>query len=313
MRQVRHFNVKFGLRTTVRVPFQKLHALGNDFIVASRSIGSISTEPRWLKSRLSTASQRILGKAICDRHMGVGADGFLLVETGCKPEYDAVVRFFNADGSEAEMSGNGVRCVGALLMDSGDYQSPLRIKTLAGVRVLEVRKHQGERWEFRVTMGCPILEPHAIPFSAKGASAPVLGYILLTRRGKQRVTVTSMGNPHCSVFVKSFDRINWPALGREIEMHPLFPNGTNVEFVRVISRRRIEVRFWERGVGITASSGTGSCAAMVASVLNGFTGRNLEVQTTAGKLGISWPEGGEVTLTGPAVKIASGTYEYRRA
>jgi diaminopimelate epimerase len=119
-----------------------------------------------------------------------------------------------------------------------------------------------------------------------------------------------MGNPHCSLFVKRFDRIDWPALGREIEVHPLFPNRTNVEFVRVVSRRTIEVRFWERGVGITASSGTGSCAASVACILNGVTHRKVRVKTVAGDLDVAWPESGEVTLTGPAVKVAEGNFCY---
>jgi diaminopimelate epimerase len=299
------------LSETPSLPFHKFHALGNDFIVTSRSIGLTRAEASRIKGPLRLASLPKLAEAICDRHTGVGADGFLIVEAGRKPQFDALVRFFNADGSEAEMSGNGIRCAGVFLMDSGEYQSPLRIKTLAGVKVLEVTKHQRETWEFRVTMGCPVLDPRAIPFAAKGVSEPVVGYTLATRRGKKRATVTSMGNPHCSLFVKSFDRINWPVLGREIEIHPLFPNRTNVEFVRVISRRRIEVRFWERGVGITASSGTGSCAAAVASILNGFTHRKLEVETTAGKLRIAWPDDDEVTLTGPAVKIAFGTYVYR--
>lgn len=304
-----HFNLSFNL-ATVRMPFHKFHALGNDFIVTSRSRGATRAEGSWVKGPLSLAMLRKLAKTICDRHTGIGADGFLLVEG--KPKYDAAVRFFNADGSEAEMSGNGIRCVGAFLMGSGESKSPLRIKTVAGVRALEVVNYNGASWTFRVKMGRPILDPQRIPFAARGASTPVVGYALATPHSKQRVTVTSMGNPHCSLFVKSFDRIDWAALGSEIENHPLFPNRTNVEFVRVISRRRIEVRFWERGVGITASSGTGSCGAAVASILNGFTDRKVEVKTIAGNLEITWPEDGEVTLTGPAVKIADGTYLYRR-
>lgn len=307
---MRHFNLSFDL-ATLRMPFHKFHALGNDFIVTSRSIGLTRAEDWWVKGPLSLAALRKLAKTICDRHTGIGADGFLLVEG--KPKYDAAVRFFNADGSEAEMSGNGIRCVGAFLIGSGESKSPLRIKTVAGVRALEAVNYNGASWTFRVKMGCPILDPQRIPFAARGASTPVVGYALATPNSKQRVTVTSMGNPHCSFFVKSFDRIDWAALGSEIENHPLFPNRTNVEFVRVISRRRIEVRFWERGVGITASSGTGSCAAAVASILNDFTDRKVEVKTTAGNLEIAWPEDGEVTLTGPAVKIADGTYLYRRS
>jgi diaminopimelate epimerase len=300
------------MKKTLSLPFGKLHALGNDFIVAGEAIRTTGTRPAsgWLRKPLSTKALQRLARAICDRHTGLGADGFLLVGADPKAEYDAVVRFFNADGSEAEMSGNGIRCVGAFLMDSEDRKSPLRVKTMAGVKVLEVVKRKRESWTFRVRMGRPVLEPQNIPFGAAELSGPVVGYSLPTRHGKQRVTVTSMGNPHCSLFVKSFDRMDWPALGREIEIHPLFPNRTNVEFVRVVSRRKIEVRFWERGVGITASSGTGSCAAAVASILNGLTDRRVVVDTTAGKLKVFWSQDAEVTLTGPAAMIAQGSYYY---
>jgi diaminopimelate epimerase len=302
------------VKKTLWVPFHKLQALGNDFIVSSGAVRPFGDrlESGGLPIVLKTAALKGLATAICERHMGVGADGFLLVQRDRETDCDAAVRFFNADGSEAEMSGNGIRCVGAVLMDSGDYETPLRLRTLAGVKVLETVTHQGARWEFRVRMGHPILAPQAVPFAVTGVSAPLVGYTLATRHGKQRVTVTSMGNPHCSLFIEDFEQIDWPAIGREIEVHPLFPNRTNVEFVRVVSRRRIEVRFWERGVGITASSGTGSCAAAVASILNGFTNRKLRVETIAGKLRVGWPDGGEVTLTGPVVKVAEGDYYYVR-
>jgi diaminopimelate epimerase len=298
------------MKKTLRVPFHKLHALGNDFIVWSGTMAPTGDEPKSgrLKKRFTTALLRKLARAICDRHKGIGADGFLLVQPGRKTDSDAAVRFFNADGSEAEMSGNGIRCVGAVLMGSGDYKAPLRLRTLAGVKVLETATQQGAQWKFRVRMGHPILAPEAVPFAGTGVSEPVVGYPLATRRGKYRVTVTSMGNPHCSLFVEDFNQIEWPAIGREIEVHPLFPNRTNVEFVRVVSRRQIQVRFWERGVGITASSGTGSCAASVACILNGFASRKVQVKTIAGDLDVEWPEDSEVTLTGPAVKIAEGTY-----
>jgi diaminopimelate epimerase len=300
------------MKRAISVPFQKFHALGNDFIV-SDAVGLPADNRKHsgrLKKSARTALLRKLAKAICDRHTGVGADGFLLIESGSESECDAGVRFFNADGSEAEMSGNGIRCVGAAMMESGGYKTPLRLSTLAGVKLLETVKRQGGRWEFRVRMGHPILEPQRIPFAAKGVSTPVVGYSLSTRHGKHQVTVTSMGNPHCSLFIENFEQVDWPAIGREIEVHPLFPNRTNVEFVSVISPRQVQVRFWERGVGITASSGTGSCAASVASILNGFTRRKLRVRTVAGNLDVAWPESGEVTLTGPAVKVAEGNYYY---
>lgn len=294
------------MKKSFHISFTKLHGCGNDFVVSLikgwRSADRSYARTPGMLSRLANA--------ICDRHTGVGADGFLFVEPPKSHANNARVRFYNADGSEAEMSGNGIRCVGAFLMESGGPKVPLRIETLAGIKTLEPVKSGGGRWVFRVSMGRPILAPRQIPFRAKKVSAPVVRYSLALQKGKVRVTVTSMGNPHCSLFVQDFDRVNWAELGREIERHKAFPNRTNVEFVRVISKREIEVRYWERGVGITASSGTGSCAAAVASILNGFASRRVRVKTMAGTMEVEWPEDGEVFLTGPAQSIAEGVYRF---
>jgi diaminopimelate epimerase len=205
------------------------------------------------------------------------------------------------------MSGNGIRCAGAFLAELSPARRTFLIETLAGLKSLEKVKEAHGKWLFRVGMGAPILEPAKIPFKADDFPAPIKGFPLHTRQGVVQATVTSMGNPHCSIFVKDF---GWESLGREIETNPLFPNRTNVELVKVISRKEIAVRFWERGVGHTMSSGTGSCAATVASILNGFTGRQVRVQTQAGSLLVAWPENGEVILTGPVERIAQGTYNY---
>jgi diaminopimelate epimerase len=278
--------------------FTKFHGLHNDFLVA----------------RLEGRSRHLakLARSITDRHTGVGADGFLVVGKPRRSACDARVRFFNADGSEAEMSGNGIRCVGAFLLKPGRAARRLRIETPAGVRVLDPiripKAGAPSEWIFRVSMGEPILDPARIPFKAGGMSAPLIGFPLEIERGMLRVTVTSMGNPHCSVFVGGFASIDWRKLGRQIERSRFFPRRTNVEFVKVISRNKIEVRFWERGVGETVSSGTGSCAAVVASILNGFADRSVRVLTPAGSLQVDWPQGGEVSLTGPAAVIAEGRF-----
>ncbi len=288
------------MRKTSEVPFVKLHGLGNDFIVSDLGLGPARTP--------GLAVLRSLAKSICERHTGIGADGFLLVTPPRRKGNSARVRFFNADGSEAEMSGNGIRCAGAFLLRGSQQKRPLRIETMAGVKVLKLVKQSGREWEFCVVMGAPVLQPEEIPFIASSVSTPVVQYRLGTNHGELRVTVTSMGNPHCSIFVKNFEQMDWPAVGCEIELHRHFPNRTNVEFIRVISRREIEVRFWERGVGVTASSGTGSCAAAVAAVLNGLTDRQVRVKTVAGTLQVEWPEGGEVVLRGPAQWIAEGLF-----
>ncbi|HEV2351911.1 MAG TPA: diaminopimelate epimerase [Terriglobia bacterium] len=282
---------------TFAIPFTKLHGLGNDFILAhSRGL------PRSLPA---------LARSITDRHTGVGADGFIIVLPPRDKHNRARVRFFNADGSEPEMSGNGIRCAAAFLLAEGKSRGGAKIETVAGVKTLELLGAADNRWIFRVRMGAPILAPASIPFVGGDLSAPIVGFPLPTNAGVFPVTVTSMGNPHCTVFVKDFAALDWAAVGREIERSAHFPHRTNAEFVKVISRRIIEVRFWERGVGVTNSSGTGSCGATVSCILNGFTDRTVSVRTVAGNLEIAWPEGGEVFLTGPVVRVSSGNYYYR--
>jgi diaminopimelate epimerase len=208
------------------------------------------------------------------------------------------------------MSGNGIRCAAAYMRSQKLGRSPLKISTAAGVKVLRLIGSGGGAWRFRVAMGQPILNPGQIPFTGKKGNGPVVGFRLHTSLGDAAATVTSMGNPHCSIFVRDFARLDWEALGREIERHKFFPNRTNVEFVKILSSKAIEVRYWERGVGKTMSSGTGSCAATVASILNGKSGRKVRVRTLAGTLDVEWPEGGEVSLTGPAQMIAEGVYHF---
>jgi diaminopimelate epimerase len=304
------------------IPFAKFHGLGNDWLVVDGK-----DLPR---------SPAKLARAILEHHTGVGADGLVVMLPPRHRKHAARLRFFNPDGSEAEMSGNGIRCAGAFLAELSPARRTFLIETAAGVKSLEKIKEEKGEWLFRVGIGAPILDPAKMPFKAGGFPTPAKDFPLRTWHGVLLVTVTSLGNPHCSIFVKDFETtviapgssqalkaaevaklqlplrylVNWEGLGRQIETNPLFPHRTNVEFVKVISRNEIEVRFWERGVGHTLSSGTGSCAAAVASILNGLTDRQVRVRTEAGFLEVDWQENGEVTLTGPAKRIARGTYDY---
>jgi diaminopimelate epimerase len=280
----------------IEVPFAKFNALGNDWLL----VGSEGL-PRSLAE---------FAGVILDRHMGIGADGLLVVMPPRNKKHHACVRFFNADGSEAEMSGNGVRCAGAFLAELSPVRQTFLVETAAGLKPLEKIEGEKGKWLFRAGMGAPILDPAKIPFEAGDFSPPITGFVLRTQRGVVQATVTSVGNPHCSIFVTDFESVDWASLGREIETNPLFPNRTNVEFVSVISRKEIAVRFWERGVGQTMSSGTGSCAATVASILNDLTERQVRVRTEAGSLQVDWPENGQITLTGRVERIAQGTYNY---
>jgi diaminopimelate epimerase len=320
---------KRPMRISVEIPFAKYQAAGNDFIVTD-FFAPLRGFAKWSGPELGNAGQAIgvdtplIAQSICNRHTGVGADGWLLLLPRRDKRHTARMRVLNADGSEAEMSGNGIRCAAAYLLEAGSgpmesgrrgkakrKPSPsraLRIETAAGVKSVEVVKAEEGRWVFRVGMGEPILAPEKIPFKAGDASPPGVNFPLSLHSGAVPVTVTSMGNPHCSVFVDDFNALDWLALGRQIENHELFPNRTNVEFVKVLSRDEIEVRFWERGVGQTQSSGTGSCAAVAASILNRLTGRKVRVRTLAGELEVGWPANGEVSLTGPVELVARGTY-----
>ena len=307
-----------------KIPFTKFHGLRNDWLIVGGE---------GLPKSLSK-----FARAILDRHTGIGADGLLVIMPARNSKHDARLRFFNVDGSEAEMSGNGIRCAAAFLAELSPPKGTFLIETAAGVKSLEKVEEAKGKWLFRVGMGVPVLEPAKIPFKAGDFPAPVKGFALRTKQGVVHAAVTSMGNPHCSIFVKDFVApvlqeagpspaapsagdspqnetlrypFDWEALGREIEVNPLFPNRTNVEFVKVISRKEISARFWERGVGHTMSSGTGSCAATVASILNDLTGRQVRVQTQAGSLDVVWPEIGGVILTGPVERIAEGTYNYQ--
>jgi len=324
------------------IPFSKFHGLGNDFIVSTGAdVGIIGRSA----SPSSTGALQRFARSICDRHTGVGADGFVVVLAPQRKDNHARIRFFNADGSEAEMSGNGIRCAAAYLLERARHRLvstplhsaverdrgtacrtlprklerrvgqalplPLKLETAGGVRLIRLVSAKSGLWAFRVGMGKPIFDPEKIPFNAPKASPPVVGFLLPTSQGALPITVTSMGNPHCSTFVADFDAIDWRALGHEIENSGLFPKRTNVEFIKVRSRTEVEIRFWERGVGQTASSGTGSCGAVVACILNGLTDRNVRVRTLAGVLEVNWPRNGEVTLRGPAELISQGVYFYR--
>ena len=253
------------------ISFVKAHGAGNDFLLTwAADVPDVDLP--------STA------RAICHRHTGIGADGWILIR-------DTAIRLFNADGSEPEISGNGTRCAAALLIDSGRAADPLTIHTGAGPRHLRLLHRDGRRFLFEMNMGSPMIETRSgLPLAA----------------GTLEVTILDVGNPQCVVFVDSFPQ-NWEALGAEIEGHPLFPKRTNVSFVRVIDAHTIETRFYERGAGVTLSSGTGSTGAGVAAILRRAAASPVEIRTLAGEsLQLRWDD--SVYLTGPAEIIGSGEF-----
>jgi diaminopimelate epimerase len=282
--------------------FAKLHALGNDFLVMNVAGAG------YAQALASHARQ------ICDRHCGVGADGILYYQpTIGDPESDFSALIFNADGSKAEMSGNGVRCLAAFLHQSGQSRrSTLRIRTVSGIKVLTLHGKDGETYTFETSMGGPITDPARIPARLGALPGPVVEYPLEVGSELVKVTLCSMGNPHCSTFWTDLESAPIDRLGPLLERHDIFPNRTNVEFIQVVDRHQLRTRFWERGVGRTLASGTGSSAAAVAAILNDLAQSPVTVHTELGALLVSWPDKGDVLLKGPAEFICTGVYKSSR-
>jgi diaminopimelate epimerase len=278
--------------------FIKFHGFGNDYLVfEAESLSAIS-------------SLNDFARAICDRHYGAGADGITVVRPAEDEGADFVVRIFNADGSEAGLSGNGTRCTVAYLYYRNLWSSDeLRLKTRAGVKLYRLRERisDGHYW-FESELGRPGFDSASIPMLTDEPRERVMDYPLNVEGENLRVTALSMGNPNCCIIVEDFADLDWRRVGRALENHEQFPERTNVIFVRVIDRSNIEVRLWERGVGETLSSGTCSCAAAVASCINDETGRHVNVHTEGGLIEVLWREDGEVLMTGRADVVYSGEW-----
>src|SRR6266481_6428860 len=260
----------------MNIAFSKAHGAGNDFLLT------------WAEQIPGGSNLVAMARAICDRHTGIGGDGWMLVR-------DSSIRLFNADGSEAEISGNGTRCAAALLMDSGRAWKDITITTGAGPKHLRLIERTGRRFLFEMDMGQPVVQE--------------LSYVLPLQRGAQEVTILDVGNPQCAVLV---DRIpeDWKALGAEIEAHPHFPKRTNVSFVRAVDAHTIEVRFYERGAGATLSSGTGSTGAAVAAILRRVVQSPVRIITEGEDLQLRWDD--SVYLTGPAEIVGAGEFYFVR-
>jgi diaminopimelate epimerase len=279
--------------------FYKFQALGNDFLIVRESA-----------LRAVTDDFEDFSKKICDRHFGAGADGVeLLLDHPRVAGADFEVRLFNADGGETPISGNGTRCVAAYLYLIEKWVRPeVRIATGAGVKILRPVDRGESGMVFEAEMGAPRFASEEIPVVTPARLDRVIRHGLEVDGQRVEFTATSMGNPHCSVFVDDFKSIDWRLLGSKIENHAAFPDRTNVEFVRVINRDEIEVRFWERGVGETLASGTGACGAALAAMINELTERKVKVTTAAGELLVEWRDDGLILQTGEARVVYLGEW-----
>jgi diaminopimelate epimerase len=273
--------------------FTKMHGCGNDFIVVD------DPESEWDFDEEAV-------QVLCDRRFGIGADGLILARPASDPEADFFMLYHNADGSLAEMCGNGVRVFARFLVETGQIGGDaVAVQTLGGIKRVEIlRADEGDFCSARVDMGAPVLAAAQIPTTLAGD--PVVDAVVATEKGDVRVTCISMGNPHAIIWVDDVDEAPVTTLGPLVEVASAFPRKTNVEFAQIVAEDRIRLRVWERGVGETLACGTGACATLVAAALTGRTGRTATIELPGGDLEIEWTADDRVLMTGPAETVYEG-------
>jgi len=275
--------------------FIKMEGLGNDYVYVDL-----------FSETLPSDDLHEMARVVSDRHFGIGSDGLVLILPSEKG--DCKMRMFNSDGSEAQMCGNAVRCVAKLMYNAGRHNGgEVRIDTLAGLIVARVNDIDHCNADVDVDMGRPVLDPGNIPVIAEGDRA--IGVPISFDDEELEFTAVSMGNPHCTIFVEEIDDDMVHGWGPMIENHELFPERTNVEFIKVIDRGSIEMRVWERGAGETLACGTGACASVVSCILNGLCDEEVNVRLLGGDLNIAWIGRDCVRMRGPARIVFTGEIE----
>lgn len=275
----------------LKMKFTKMQGAGNDYVYVNCMEQTIDNIPE--KARF-----------ISDRHFGVGSDGLVLIMPSKVADFR--MRMFNSDGSESEMCGNATRCIAKYVYEYGlTNKTTVSLETLGGIKILQMYLKEGKVDKVRVDMGEPILEPDKIPvvsskerFISESVDVDGIEY---------KMTCVSMGNPHAVIYVDDVDNLPIEKIGPKVENHKLFPRRTNTEFVKVIDRKTLQMRVWERGAGETLACGTGACATLVATVLNGLCDRTAALKLLGGDLLIEWNEqDNHVYMTGPAVIVFDG-------
>jgi len=274
--------------------FTKMQGIGNDYVYVNCFEESVANPSK-------------LAVAISDRHFGVGSDGLILIMPS-QAAADAKMRIFNADGSEAQMCGNGIRCVAKYLYESGLKRSDrMTIETSAGLKAIELTVSNNNVSQVKVEMGTPKLLRNEIPMS--GENTQVINEPLRVGGETLNITCVSMGNPHCITFVDDVAAVQLDVVGKAIENHELFPERINAHFVQQVSKGKIKMRTWERGSGETLACGTGAVAAGVACVLNKLTERVVYAQLPGGELKVEWSEDNKTYMTGPAEFVFAGQWD----
>jgi len=272
--------------------FTKMHGIGNDYVYVNCFEEDVADPER-------------LAIEVSDRHFGVGSDGLVLV---CPSDSaDCRMRMFNADGSEAEMCGNGIRCVAKFAFEHGiSTSNPMRIETLAGMKELAIIEENGIVEKVTVDMGTPVLNRSLIPML--GPDGKVIHEPLEVNGSTFNITCVSVGNPHCIIFEDDVDAVRLEEIGPQIETHEVFPKRINVHFVQVMGKGEIKMRTWERGSGITLACGTGATATCVACALNEKTGREVLAHLPGGDLELTWDDDDHVYMKGPATEVFQGEW-----
>lgn len=278
--------------------FTKMHGLGNDYIYVNGMVENIPQEKK----------EEVVRK-LSDRHFGIGGDGVIFINAS--EEADFEMEMYNADGSRAEMCGNGIRCVGKYVYEKGlTDKTSISIISCGKMKYLELSLTNNKVTGIRVNMGEPLLKPEDIPVTEVDDRYKVVNEPINVSGKNYRMTCVSMGNPHAVVFVDDVKEMNLERVGPCFENHERFPKRINTEFVKVIDRNTVEMRVWERGTGETLACGTGACATAVAGVLNGLTDRKVTVKLLGGDLLIEWDEKSNlIYMTGPAEIVFDGEIE----
>lgn len=271
--------------------FTKMHGIGNDYVYVNCFEESVKNPAE-------------VSKFVSDRHFGIGSDGLILISPSAIVDFR--MNIYNADGSQAEMCGNGIRCVAKYVYDYGlTDKTEISVETLAGIKYLRLQVENGKVASVEVNMGAPILEPKEIPVAVE--ESPVVNVPVEVKGKIYHMTCVSMGNPHAIIFMNNVKDLDIAAIGPYFENHTVFPKRTNTEFVEVLDRNTVNMRVWERGSDETLACGTGACATTVACILNDKTENEVTVHLLGGDLKIRWDrEANQVYMTGPATVVFDG-------
>lgn len=287
----------------MKFKFTKMQGCGNDYIYVN---GFTEKIPQEEKTELV--------RHISDRHFGIGGDGVIFINPSAEADFE--MEMYNADGSRAEMCGNGIRCVAKYVYDKGlTDKTDISVISCGQIKYLQLFLKEGRVDTVRVNMGAPELRPERIPVTVAEAGMPlekerIVNAPIIVQGKEYKMTCVSMGNPHAVIFLEDVTNLEIEQIGPYFENHERFPKRINTEFVKVLDKKTVQMRVWERGTGETLACGTGCCATVVACILNGLTDEKVTVKLLGGEIEIEWDrEANLVYMTGPAVTVFEGEYD----